>query len=391
MDRIVVLGGMGHIGSKIVWKILEIDSSLELTIGDINVERAEEVVRDLGNVKVVKVNASREEELMEVLKGKEVVVNAVGPFYKFGVPVLKSAIRCGVDYIDIKDDYDSTADALNLKELAIGKKMTAIVGMGATPGITNLIAKYGSGRLDKVEEVGTYWVWTAIDPTMGPAIIEHYFHAITGMVKTYKDGELVVALSEPEIFEFPKPIGPWEVANVGHPEPITIPRYMKVRKVYNKGGIWPSELNEIAKVFSQLGLTGDGVINVGELNFKAMELAIAITMSLDKLIQPEELQKILANVSDRLGEYALTGVGLGVRLKGTKNGEECSITYKIACKDATEATALPCAITALKLLNEDYINGVYPPEAGVIDVKDILEELKKRFKIECSELRNYTL
>lgn len=270
MDRIVVLGGMGHIGSKIVWKILEIDSSLELTIGDINVERAEEVVRDLGNVKVVKVNASREEELMEVLKGKEVVVNAVGPFYKFGVPVLKSAIRCGVDYIDIKDDYDSTADALNLKELAIGKKMTAIVGMGATPGITNLIAKYGSGRLDKVEEVGTYWVWTAIDPTMGPAIIEHYFHAITGMVKTYKDGELVVALSEPEIFEFPKPIGPWEVANVGHPEPITIPRYMKVRKVYNKGGIWPSELNEIAKVFSQLGLTGDGVINVGELNFKVI-------------------------------------------------------------------------------------------------------------------------
>ncbi|MEM4616817.1 MAG: hypothetical protein QXY19_07430 [Archaeoglobaceae archaeon] len=52
---------------------------------------------------------------------------------------------------------------------------------------------------------------------------------------------------------------------------------------------------------------------------------------------------------------------------------------------------MPCAITALKLLNEDYINGIYPPEAGVIDVKDILEELKKRFKIECSELRNYTL
>ena len=60
---------------------------------------------------------------------------------------------------------------------------------------------------------------------MGPAIIDHYFHAITDMVTAYRDGEWVKvpALSEPECFEFPSPIGAWEVAHVGHPEPVTIP------------------------------------------------------------------------------------------------------------------------------------------------------------------------
>lgn len=203
--------------------------------------------------------------------------------------------------------------------------MTAIVGMGATPGITNLLAKYGSEKLDKVEEVGTYWVWTALDPTMGPAIIEHYFHAITGMVKTFKNGELqeIKALSEPELFEFPEPIGAWELAHAGHPEPITIPRYIKTGNVYNKGGIWPAELNEIAKLFSQFGFTSNEVIKISGVEFKAIDLAVAIT--------------------------------------------------------------------AFKLLNKELKKGVYPPEAGIVDVKEVLSDVKKKFKIECSETRSYAL
>ncbi|MEM3928648.1 MAG: hypothetical protein QXT07_06835, partial [Archaeoglobaceae archaeon] len=94
----------------------------------------------------------------------------------------------------------------------------AIIGMGATPGITNVLASIGAEKMDEVEEIGTYWIWTAIDPTMGNAIIEHFFHAITGNVKVFKNGNWVdeKALSEAETFDFPEPIGTWEVAIVGH-------------------------------------------------------------------------------------------------------------------------------------------------------------------------------
>ncbi|MFN3383273.1 MAG: saccharopine dehydrogenase family protein [Archaeoglobaceae archaeon] len=390
--KIVVLGGAGHIGSRIVDEILRLNPSVELTIVDIDEGKGKQIAREKG-VDFVKANVAVFEELLEVLKGKEVVVNSVGPFYRFGAVVLKTALNAGVNYVDINDDYDSTLEALALDKMAKEKGSTAVIGMGATPGVTNVLASIGAEKMEEIEEIGTYWVWTAMDPTMGRAIIEHFFHAITGNVKVFKDGNWIdeKALSEAEAFEFPEPIGTWEVAIVGHPEPITIPRYIKARKVFNKGGVWPSELNEIAKVFAQLGLTSEKTLNLRGEQFKAIEIAVEVTMSLGQLISAEELQSTLARVYERLGDYTLMGMGLGVRIKGKKDDKSYAIKYGIAFKDAAQATALPCAVCALELLDKELPNGVFPPEAKVIDLGRVISEVKKISKIDCTEIKNYSL
>jgi saccharopine dehydrogenase-like NADP-dependent oxidoreductase len=390
-ERILVLGGAGHVGSRIAQELHNLDPSLEIVIGDKNIEKAQEVANEIGGrVSALAVDASSEDLLVGVMKGFDVVVSAIGPFYVFGVPVLRAAVRAGVSFVDIDDDYDATEESLKLHEEAQKRGVTAIIGLGATPGITNLLAYYGARRLDEVHEIGTYWIWTALDPTMGPAIIDHYFHAITGMVTTYKDGEWVKvpALSEPECFEFPSPIGTWEVAHVGHPEPVTIPRYIKARNVYNKGGVWPSELNQVAKVFSTLGLTGFGEVRIRDQVFKAREVAVAITMSLSRIMPPEEVERLVAPLFERLGEYVLTGVGLATVVKGIKDGKKCTIKCGVACKDAAWLTALPAALAALELASKRATEaGVYPPEAGVIDVKKILESVKERVAIEVVETK----
>ncbi len=389
--KVLVLGGAGHIGSRIVQELRSLDPSLEVIIGDKNVERAREVANEVGgSVGVLAVDATSEDLLTDAMKVFDVVVSALGPFYRFGVPVLRAAIRAGVSFVDIDDDHDATEESLKLHEEAQRRGVTAVIGFGATPGITNMLAYHGARRLDEVHEIGTYWIWTALDPTMGPAIIDHYFHAITGMVTAYRDGEWVKvpALSEPESFEFPSPIGAWEVAHVGHPEPVTIPRYIKVRNVYNKGGVWPSELNEVAKVFSMLGLTGFGEVRIRDQAFKAREVAVAITMSLPKIMPPEEVERLVAPLYERLGEYALTGVGLATVIKGVKDGKRYVIKYGIACKDAAWLTALPTALAALELANKGTARaGVYPPEAGVIDVERVLGGLKERVVIEVVETK----
>lgn len=172
-------------------------------------------------------------------------------------------------------------------------------------------------------------------------------------------------MSEPECFEFPSPIGAWEVAHAGHPEPVTIPRYVKARDVYNKGGVWPSELNEIAKAFSTLGLTGFGEVRIGDRVFRAREVAVAITMSLPRIMPPEEVERLAAPLFERLGEYALTGVGLATVVKGVKDGKRYTIKYGIACKDAAWLTALPAALGALELASGEVARaGVYPRGRG---------------------------
>lgn len=387
--RVLVLGGAGHIGSKIVSELRDLDLSLEVVIGDKDVERAQNIASKIGgNVGVLAIDATIEDSLVNAMKRFDVVISALGPFYRFGVPVLRAAIRAGVNFVDINDDYDATEEALKLHEEARKRGVTALIGLGATPGVTNMLAYYGARRLDEVLEIGTYWIWTALDPTMGPAIIDHFFHAITGMVTTYKDGKWIKipALCEPERFKFPSPIGEWEVAHVGHPEPVTIPRYIKVRNVYNKGGVWPSELNEVAKVFSKLGLTSFEEVRVRDQTFKARELAVAITLSLPRLMPPEEVERLVAPLYEKMGDYALTGVGLATVVKGFKDGEKYTIKYGIACKDAARLTALPVALTALELAAKRGAKaGVYPPEAGVVDVEMIIAGIKKFVTIEFTE------
>lgn len=393
--KILVLGGAGHIGSVIVSELHSLDPTAEITIADKNVEKAKEIAETVGsNIKILHIDATAEDSLINAIKKFDVAVSALGPFHKFGVPVLKAALSAGVNFVDINDDYDATEEALKLHEEAQKRKVTALIGMGATPGITNLLASYGAQKLDEVSEIGTYWVWTAIDPTMGPAIIDHYFHAITGMIPTYKNGEwvMVKALSEPEYYEFPKPIGVWEVANAGHPEPITIPRYIKVKNVCNKGGVWPSDLNDVAKVFSTLGLTSLKEIRIGDNVFKARDIAVAITLALSEITPPEETEKSIGPLYERLGDYALTGLGLATVVRGVKEGKEHIIKYGIACKDATKATALPAALTALELTKRENVKaGVYPPEADIISVEKLIHGIKKEIKIELVEKQIETL
>jgi short subunit dehydrogenase-like uncharacterized protein len=40
------------------------------------------------------------------------VLNCVGPFYRFGPPVLTAAIKAGVSYLDVCDDWEPTLDML---------------------------------------------------------------------------------------------------------------------------------------------------------------------------------------------------------------------------------------------------------------------------------------
>jgi len=393
--KILVLGGAGHIGSIMVSELHNHDPTAEITIADKNVEKARETAETIGgNIKVLHVDAAAEDSMVNAIKGFDVAVSALGPFHKFGVPVLKAALRAGVNFVDINDDYDATEEALKLHEEAQKRKVTAIIGMGATPGITNLLALYGTRKLDEVYEIGTYWVWTAIDPTMGPAIVDHYFHAITGLIPIYKNGDwvMVKALSEPEYYEFPKPIGVWEVAHAGHSEPITIPRYIKVRSVCNKGGVWPSDLNDVAKVFSTLGLTSLKEIKISNYVFKARDIAVAITLALSEITPPEETEKSIGPLYERLGDYALTGLGLATVVKGVKEGKEHIIKYGMACKDATKATALPAVLAALELANAKSVEaGVYPPEADIISVEKLINDIKKEIKIESVETEIETL
>jgi saccharopine dehydrogenase-like NADP-dependent oxidoreductase len=127
------------------------------------------------------------------MSGADVILNTVGPYYVYGERIVKAAIEAKTNLVDVCDDGDATEKMLALDSKAKKAGVSMVVGLGATPGITNLMARTGADKLDHVDDIDTAWAWTAIDPKMtGSGIVEHYLHAVDGEVLTYKDGRQVM-------------------------------------------------------------------------------------------------------------------------------------------------------------------------------------------------------
>jgi len=389
--RFCVLGGAGHIGSGVVRELVKRAPDAEVIIADKDLEEAKELAAELGGkISVQSVDAVDHKSLVRVMSDVDVAISAIGPYYVFGVMVLKAAIDAKTNFVDIDDDYDATKACLDFHEEARKAGVTAIIGLGATPGLTNVLARYGSEKLDKVDEIHTAWAWNSIDPFMGSAIVAHYFHANAGEVPTYRDGKWVEvsALSEPEVVEFPSPLSEIEVCHVGHPEPVTIPRYIKgVKVVTNKGTVWPSFMAEASRIFADLGLISLKEFTIKGVTMPVRDVIVQFVMSIPDLTPAKTISALATEAEERYGEYALEGVGLKVKVEGESRGRRVCYSYGVASRSAVSCTALPAALGALKIATGKVKErGVFAPE-GAIDSRAFLKEIAKDIEISETEER----
>ncbi|MCS7286632.1 MAG: saccharopine dehydrogenase NADP-binding domain-containing protein [Anaerolineae bacterium] len=351
--KIVVLGGCGDMGSHVVHDLLQ-TSDAEVVIADYRIKLAEEMASKLGGkARAAFVDATSPTSLRKVLEGADAAVGCIGPFYKFALPLAKAALEAKVNYVDICDDYGPVEEILAMDEAARQAGITIITGLGWTPGITNILARRASEQLDEVDEIHIAWAGSPSD-SKGLAVIMHVFYVSTGEVPTWSDGRLirVKASSGRETVEFPPPLGKVKVFHCGHPEPITIPRYIKARNVSLKGALVPEWNNKLLNIFSAFGL----------INTPARRERIA------RLIHPIE------------GLFRAGGIpcsGARVTVKGRKDGQARTISYAVADRMG-RLTGIPASIGA-QWLARGLIQqkGAFAPE-GCIEPEPFLEELAKR-------------
>ena len=364
--RILVLGGCGAQGTFATRDLVESKDVSEVIIGDIDVKKARRVAADIGSPKLstIQIDVNDHQNLVKVMKDVDVVVNFVGPYYEHGVKVVRAAIEAGKNYVDVCDDYDATQKMLALNNLAKDKGITILLGLGVSPGIANLIAKYGADKLDQVEEIKIAWVIGAEEPE-GPAVLYHTFHGVTGSIPQFLDGKLVEvpAVSGKEIVEFPEPVGKAEVFYYGHPEPITIPQTIKgVKVVTNKGGVLPPELNQLLIALAEVGLTGLTPITIKNREITPRDFLVAYMAS----FMPEELPSGGPPTS-----------AIKIEVKGKKEGMDTKYIYS-AVGRMGESTGTPASIGAQMLGRGDIkIKGVVAPEA-CIDLELFIAEMLKR-------------
>lgn len=355
--RIIALGGAGDMGSRAVRDLVKQDDVTEIMIADYEEDRANSFARELGTkCKAMKVDANNPSELARAIEGYDVATGAIGPFYRYEYKVAKGAVDAGVNYVSICDDYDAASAVFDLEAEAKKKKVTVLTGLGWTPGLSNVLARKGADSLDEVEEIAVAWGGSASD-SEGYAVILHTIHTFTGFVPSYENGrvKMVQAGSGREKILFPEPVGEIYVYHLGHPEPVTIPRFIPARTVTLKGGLSEEELNRVAIWLARLHLT----------TTPGRKDRIGKTI------------KFLGPALFKIGKPENPRSAIRVDVTGKKNGSWTQLTYGSA-DHMNNITGIPLSIGALMLgRGQIKAKGVQAPESCV-DPETFLAELGKR-------------
>lgn len=230
--RILVTGGAGEMGAYACRALAKADEVEEVLVADRDLTRAEALASDLGPKAVaLELDISDSAALSSALADVDIVLNCAGPFYRFGREVLSAAIASATNYLDICDDWEPTLEMLDLDDAARAAGVTAVIGMGASPGTSNLLAMLAMNECDTVDRVFTAWRAGALpypteeNPDPEPnAAQEHWLHNCTEPIKTWRGGALVDGWALEELPLTYPGIGEGPVWVCGHPEPLTLPR-----------------------------------------------------------------------------------------------------------------------------------------------------------------------
>ncbi|MFA5079228.1 MAG: saccharopine dehydrogenase NADP-binding domain-containing protein [Dehalococcoidia bacterium] len=370
MKKLLALGGSGHMGQKAVQTVLENRNLEQLIIADNNLEKATAFASSLndGRVQVVGIDVQDTDSLVTLMKKADVVMNTIGPFYKYAVPVVRAAIAARKNYVDIDDDYKPTQEVFEFDKDARKAGVTVIQGMGASPGISNIIARYAAQQLDEVDYIQTAWgiaggirrprsVFTKefidlVKAEAGDAAIGHLIYCASWKIPIFKNGKFVevIPLQEGEDVAFPN--GKAFFKYIGHPEPVTLPRFIKgIRGACNLCGMEPEEF--------------DTALFLGQ---KVRDKEISLEKAVEMF--PDEILKRLQQRPDHPEHLGPLKWGIIVSVSGLKKGKKVRYTYGprgAPRGDMIGVTGISVALAANMLLNDEIRQpGVFAPE-GCVD------------------------
>ena len=362
MSSVAVVGGAGGMGATAVHTLAAHPDVDRVVVADRDADGADAVAQAAGpEAEARTIDVSDDLALADGIGDVDLVINTVGPFFRFAAPVLDACIAAGVDYVDICDDPEPTVDLLARHHRAEEAGVTAVVGMGASPGLSNLLVARAARDLDWIDDVVTVWPLDVDGPLDdGPpeeaensAALVHFFEQLTGTVPVVEHGRLVSVRPRVPV-PVSLPDGRHGVGMlVGHPEPVTLHRSIGVQRT--------ARCLFLARRTSLAFLDRVGrAVERGELS---VEEAAEVTVA------PDARATAAAMVESRRYPSHGSLPGFFVLVDGRRGGRRQQIAVELLRAPAgmDGVTAVPAVLGALQVLDGSVAPGVGPPETTIDD------------------------
>jgi lysine 6-dehydrogenase len=384
---ITLLGGAGFMGAGIVRDLVSDRAIVDITrirVCDAVRDKMEALKQELGDprLELVDLNVTDPAALNAAIAGADICINCVPTLLGFQMTIFEAALAAKVPYIDLGGLGTFTVKQLAEHERFKAAGVTAVIGVGADPGMSNVICRAVADELDEIDKINLYWAAELVgeeNPVLIPpysvsTVLAEYAHEST----QFYDGKHVTCppMSGSEFLDLPEPWGRCEFMHSPHSEQLTVPLADGIKEKGIKEFSWKLHLpHREHEAWVGLVKAGFGDFNdpveVGGVKVRPLDV-------LNKVIErniKKNADKIPAQDSHEI-HFAIG--------KGRKNGAETTVTVEVVVKpDAMYApyvdacTSMNGSIAAQLILANPKRPGVWAPEE-YFDVAAYFKELEKR-------------
>jgi saccharopine dehydrogenase-like NADP-dependent oxidoreductase len=291
-STIVVVGGAGAMGRITVRDLVETaPEAMRIVIADYNEAAAKGLARGFRRkVEVVFCDVNNQRATTKLLSGAFGAINCTQ--HRFNLKVMNAALAAGAHYCDLGGLFHVTRKQLDLHASFEKNGLTAILGMGAAPGVINVLARSAADTMDEVREI--HCIVGNVDRTtdrpasaLGTSYsIETVLEEASLPAAVYTGGafEFVEPMSGSEDVFFPEPIGHRRPSRTIHSEVATLPLSYEQKGVSEVSFriAFPADLDQQLRFLRAIGMLSDHPVALGKAKIAPRDFLLKVLSRIER-------------------------------------------------------------------------------------------------------------
>lgn len=227
-NDIAVYGAYGHTGKFIVANLCE-QGYCPVLIGR-DKEKLFKIGEQYPTLKTVVADINDPASLDNAFSQTKIIVNCAGPYLDTAVPIIQSALRLGINYVDLSAEQKAVLDIFEqFSKQAKDSKTIIIPAAAFYGGLADLLSTALTEGWNEIDSIKIYIGLDSWHPTRGTRLTgerNHYQRLV------FTDGQLQpLQAGEPTQYDFPKPIETKEMIAIPFSEIITISKHLNVKNI----------------------------------------------------------------------------------------------------------------------------------------------------------------
>jgi lysine 6-dehydrogenase len=388
---ITILGGAGFMGAGIVRDMISDRSIIDITrirICDTSRSRMEVLVKELGDgrLELVDLDVTDPAKLAAAIAGADICVNCVPTLAGHQLVIFEAAFAARVPYVDLGGLGTFTVKQIAEHERFKAAGVTAVTGVGADPGMSNVICRAVADELDEIDKINLYWAAEFVgpeNPVLVPpysvsTVLAEYAHPST----QFLDGHHVTCepMGGVEFIDLPEPWGKCEFMYSPHSEQLTVPLAEGIAEKGIREFTWKLHLPH-REHEAWVGLVKAGF---GDFN-EPVEVNGVAVKPLDVLTKV--IQRNIEKNAERIPTQDSHEIHFAIG-RGKKNGRPAIVRCDVIVTPdpmydgyVDACTSMNASIAAQLILKYPKKPGVYAPESYFDALTYFKEVEKRKFKV----------